>query len=140
MATLEKAILIAVQAHQGQQDKAGEPYILHPLRVMLRMGSETEMIAAVLHDIVEDTDWAPADLRKKGFSDEVLKVVDCLTRREKENYEEFIERVKLNASARKVKLADLEDNMDIKRISKPTEKDWERLKKYHRAWLKLKEC
>lgn len=140
MATLEKAIFIALKAHQGQKDKADDPYILHPLRVMLRMASETEMIAAVLHDVVEDTDWTTADLRKEGFSEEVLKMVDCLTRRQKETYEEFIERVKLNSTARKIKLADLEDNMDINRISEPTEEDWERLKKYHRAWLRLKQC
>jgi (p)ppGpp synthase/HD superfamily hydrolase len=139
MATLEKAILIAVQAHQGQEDKAGDPYILHPLRVMLRMDTETETIAAILHDIVEDTRWTKDDLRKEGFSEEVLEVVDCLTRKEKESYEEFIERVKLNPIARKVKLADLEDNMDVKRIKEPKEKDWERLKKYHRAWMRLKD-
>jgi (p)ppGpp synthase/HD superfamily hydrolase len=138
MATLEKAILIAVEAHQGQTDKAGEPYILHPLRVMLRMSSETERIAGVLHDIVEDSGWTTADLRKEGFSEGVLEAVECLTRREKEDYEVFIGRVQLNPAARKVKIADLEDNMDIMRIREPTGKDWERMKKYHRAWQRLK--
>ncbi len=137
MATLEKAMFIAVKAHQGQKDKAGEPYILHSLRVMLRMTSEAEMIAAVLHDIVEDTYWTTADLRKEGFAEEILEVVDCLTRRKKESYEEFIERVERTPVARKIKLADLEDNMDMRRISEPTEKDWQRLKKYHRTWLRL---
>ncbi len=137
MATLEKAILIAAQAHQGQKDKAGEPYILHPLRVMLRMDSETEMIVAVLHDVVEDSQWTMDGLRKEGFSEEVLEIVDCLTRRKEESYEEFIGRVRPNLKAKKVKLADLEDNMDMRRIEKPTEKDWERVKKYHRAWLNL---
>jgi (p)ppGpp synthase/HD superfamily hydrolase len=138
MATLEKAILIAVEAHQGQKDKAGESYILHPLRVMLRMSSETERVAGVLHDIVEDTGWTIADLRHEGFSEGVLEVVECLSRREKEDYEEFIGRIQLNPVARKVKIADLEDNMDILRISEPTGKDWERLKKYRRAWQRLK--
>jgi len=138
MANLDKAILIAVRAHQNQQDKAGQTYILHPLRLMLKMDSETEMIAAVLHDVVEDSIWTVATLRKQGFSEEVLAVLDCLTRREQETYDEFIERVKLNPTARKIKIADLEDNMAIKRISKPAEKDWERLKKYHRAWLALR--
>jgi (p)ppGpp synthase/HD superfamily hydrolase len=137
MANLERAILIALQAHQNQRDKSGETYILHPLRLMLKMDSEAEMIAAVLHDVVEDSNWTPADLRKEGFSEEVLSVIECLTRRDQETYEEFIERVKLNPTARKIKLADLEDNMAIKRISEPTEKDWERLKKYHRAWRVL---
>ncbi len=138
MANLDKAILIAVRAHQNQQDKAGQTYILHTLRLMLKMDSETEMIAAVLHDVVEDSIWTVATLRKQGFSEEVLAVLDCLTRREQETYDEFIERVKLNPTARKIKIADLEDNMAIKRISKPAEKDWERLKKYHRAWLALR--
>jgi (p)ppGpp synthase/HD superfamily hydrolase len=138
MANLEKAILIAVRAHKNQRDKAGQTYILHPLRLMLKMDSETEMIAAVLHDVVEDSIWTVADLGKQGFSEEVLAVLDCLTRREQETYDEFIERVKLDPTARKIKIADLEDNMAIKRISEPKEKDWERLKKYHKAWLILR--
>ena len=138
MATLEKAILIAVEAHQGQTDKAGESYILHPLRVMFRVSSETEKIAGVLHDIVEDSAWTIADLRKEGFSEGVLEVVECLTRREKEGYEEFIGRVQLNPAARNIKIADLEDNMDIMRIRDPNGKDWERMKKYHQAWRRLK--
>jgi (p)ppGpp synthase/HD superfamily hydrolase len=105
---------------------------------MLKMDSETEMIAAVLHDVVEDSIWTVADLGKQGFSEEVLAVLDCLTRREQETYDEFIERVKLDPTARKIKIADLEDNMAIKRISEPKEKDWERLKKYHKAWLILR--
>jgi len=140
MATLEKAIRIAAQAHQGQTDKAGAPYILHLLRVMLRMSSETEMMAAVLHDVVEDTNWTLDDLRKEGFPEEVLQTVHCLTRKDRESYEEFIERVKGNPIARRVKRADLEDNMDIRRNSNVTEEDIVRLKKYHRAWVKLTEA
>lgn len=138
MANIEKAILIAVRAHKNQRDKAGQAYILHPLRLMLKMDSEAEMIAAVLHDVVEDSIWTVADLGKQGFSEDVLAVLDCLTRREQETYDEFIERVKLNPTARKIKIADLEDNMAIKRISEPKEKDWERLKKYHKAWKILR--
>lgn len=138
MANLEKAIFIALEAHRNQKDKAGETYILHPLRLMVKMDSETEMTAAVLHDVLEDSSWTPEDLRKEGFSEEVLSVLECLTRRADESYEEFIERLKLNPTACKVKIADLEDNMAMKRISEPTEKDWERLKKYHRAWSVLK--
>ncbi len=138
MADLEKAIRIAAQAHQGQRDKGGELYILHPLRVMLQMALEEERIAAVLHDIIEDTDWTEDGLRKEGFSEEVLEVVDCLTRKENESYDEFIERVRLNSIATRIKLADLEDNMDLKRITEPTEEDWERAKKYHWAWLRLR--
>jgi (p)ppGpp synthase/HD superfamily hydrolase len=137
MATLENAIQLAVQAHRGQKDKAGAPYILHPVRVMLRMGTDIEMMAAVLHDVLEDTQYTLLDLQQAGYPQRVLEALDCLTRRENETYEEFIERVKTNPLARKVKIADLEDNMDIRRISDPQEKDMERLKKYRRAWSDL---
>ena len=137
MTTLEDAMLLAVQAHQQQKDKAGAPYILHPLRVMLRMRSGLEMMVAVLHDVLEDTPYTLLDLQQAGYSEQVLEALDCLTRRENETYEEFIERVKANPLARRVKIADLEDNMDMRRISNPQEKDMERLKKYRRAWSDL---
>lgn len=137
MSTLEKAIAIAAQAHQGQKDKVGAPYILHPLRMMLKMDDEKEMIAAILHDVVEDTDWTLRDLAKEGFSEEVLEAVDRLTRRAEESYEEFIERIKPNPIARNVKLADLEDNMDIRRFGNMRDRDVERLKKYQAAWFDL---
>jgi (p)ppGpp synthase/HD superfamily hydrolase len=134
MANLERAILIAAQAHLGQRDKAGAPYILHPLRLMMRMESEAAMIAAVLHDVVEDSDWTLEQLRGEGFSEEVLQAVDCLTRRDDESYDEFISRAKADAVARQVKIADLEDNMNIKRIGEMTPKDLTRIEKYHSAW------
>ena len=137
MATLEDAVSIAAQAHRGQTDKAGDPYLLHPLRMMLRMKSEPEMIAAVLHDVVEDCDWTLERLRDSGFSEDVLQAVDCLTHRDSESYEEFIERAQQNPIARQVKIADLEDNMNIQRIGEITEKDLERLAKYHRSWCVL---
>jgi (p)ppGpp synthase/HD superfamily hydrolase len=137
MATLENAIQLAVQAHRGQKDKAGAPYILHPVRVMLHMGTDIEMMAAVLHDVLEDTQYTLLDLQQAGYPQRVLEALDCLTRRENETYEEFIGRIKTNPLARKVKIADLEDNMDIRRISDPQEKDMERLKKYRRAWSDL---
>jgi hypothetical protein len=135
---LDKAIGIAVQAHLGQKDKYGNPYILHPLRMMLRFRSETEMMVAVLHDVVEDNpEWSFDRLHQEGFSEEIIEAVDHLTRRQEETYEEFSERAGKNALARKIKLADLEDNMDLKRIKNLTEKDMERLTRYHQAWLKL---
>ena len=137
MATIEDAIAIAAQAHKGQQDKAGDPYVLHPLRMMLRMNSEAAMMAAVLHDVVEDTDWTLERLREAGFSDEVLEAVDCLTHREGESYQEFVERVRTNPLARQVKVADLEDNMNLRRMGQVGPKDLERLEKYHRAWCML---
>ncbi len=138
-ATLEDAISIAAEAHRGQRDKAGAPYLLHPLRLMLRMDSEAAMMAAVLHDVVEDSDWTLGRLRERGFPEEVVDAVACLTHRDGESYEEFVERVKANPLARRVKLADLEDNMNVLRIGRLGPKDLERLEKYHRAWRALKE-
>jgi (p)ppGpp synthase/HD superfamily hydrolase len=139
MATIEQAILIATQAHQGQTDKAGAPYILHPLRLMLRMQTEAQRITAVLHDVVEDSDWTIGQLAEAGFAAEVLQALDCLTRRPDESYGDFIDRIKTNHLARQVKLADLEDNMNLMRIRQLTAKDLERLEKYHRAWQALHE-
>ena len=137
MNLLERAILIAAQAHQGQIDKAGAPYILHPLRVMLKLNSETEMITGVLHDLIEDTPWTLENLRQEGFPDEILEALDYLTRREGEDYQDFIKRVAGNPLARKVKLADLEDNLNILRFETITEKDKARLTRYHQAWMIL---
>lgn len=136
---LDKAIFIAAQAHLGQKDKAGEPYILHPLRMMLRFKSEPEMIVAVLHDVVEDNpNWSLDRLRQEGFTEEIVEAIDHLTRRkEQETYEAFVERAAQNPLARRVKLADLEDNMDLKRYKQLTAKDQERLARYHRAWVRL---
>ena len=135
---LDKAIAIAAQAHLGQTDRQGAPYILHPLRMMFRFQSETEMIVAVLHDVVEDNpDWDFDRLRQEGFSEEIIEAVDHVTRRDEETYEAFVERTAQNALARRVKLADLEDNMDMKRLNTLADKDHERIARYHRAWLRL---
>ena len=133
MATLERAIEIAVTAHAGQTDKAGALYILHPLRVMFKQTSEEAMITGVLHDLMEDTVWTRDGLRAEGFSEAVLDALNCLTKRDGESYEDFIERVKPNPLARRVKRADLEDNMDISRIPEPTARDRARVKKYQKA-------
>ena len=139
MATLEKAISIAVTAHQGQVDKANKPYILHPLRLMFKMNSENEMIAAVLHDVVEDTDWTIEKLEVEGFSTEVLTAVKLLTHDKKIPYKKYIEAIKTNNIALKVKLADLEDNIDIKRIAHPKFRDYARLAEYLKYYNELKE-
>ena len=136
-ATIEDAILIAAEAHEGEKDKAGAAYILHPLRMMMRMKTESEMMTAILHDVVEDTDWTLEMLREKGFSEEVLEAVECVTNRAGESYEEFIKRAGKNPIARRVKIADLEDNMNIQRIGEITQKDLERLEKYHKSWRTL---
>jgi (p)ppGpp synthase/HD superfamily hydrolase len=134
MANLERAIAIAVEAHAEQKDKSGVAYILHPLRVMARVNSDTEKIVAILHDVVEDTDWTFEDLRQEGFSEEVIAALDCVTKREGETYEDFVKRSAVNTTARRVKIADLEDNMDIRRNESLTPKDLERYNKYLRAW------
>jgi len=130
---LDKAIRIAAKAHEGQTDKAGQPYILHPLRVMFMRRNETERICAVLHDVIEDSDITIEYLRREGFSEEVLSALNALTKRENENYDDFIGRVIENKTACKVKLADLSDNMDLSRISNPIQEDYQRAEKYRKA-------
>lgn len=140
MDLLDKAIEIAIDGHIGQKDKYGNPYILHPLRVMLAMKSYEEKTVGVLHDVVEDTKYTFDDLRTAGFTEDILAALDCVTNRKSEDYDTFIDRVKTNSIAIKVKIADLEDNMDIRRIKVLTEKDMERLNKYlHYYEILLKE-
>jgi (p)ppGpp synthase/HD superfamily hydrolase len=134
---LEEAILLAAEAHQGVVDKAGKPYILHPLRMMLKMKTEAEMMAAVLHDVVEDTGWTLEQLHEKGFPNDVLAAVECLTKRDGEDYTAFVKRARANQIARQVKIADLEDNMDVRRITDFTQRDAERIAKYNKAWQLL---
>lgn len=130
---LEKAIRIATNVHKGQLDKGGNPYILHPLRLMLSRNNETERICAVLHDVIEDTDITLDYLRDEGFSEEVLSGLVALTRRNDESYDEFISRIINNKVACHVKLDDLFDNMDLTRIEKLSQKDYDRIEKYHKA-------
>jgi len=136
---IEKAIEIAAQAHRGQVDKAGGPYILHVLRVMLRMSDETEMVAGVLHDLIEDTPWTAVDLAAEGFPPEVVRVIQLLSRNKGESYEDFISRLAPDPLARRVKIADLEDNMDITRLKSISQDDWGRLEMYQRARRALME-
>ncbi|MGO4741698.1 HD domain-containing protein [Bosea sp. 2KB_26] len=93
MSTLARAIEIAAKAHDGQRDKAGEPYIAHPMRLMARFlasGQEQNAIIAALHDVVEDSDWTIEDLRREGFTENVVSAVDALTRRDGEEYITFV--------------------------------------------------
>ena len=138
MSTLERAIEIATEAHKGQYDKAGNDYIGHPLRVMDMGRTEEEKIVGVLHDVVEDTDWTFERLAAEGFSQEIIAALRCVTKRsENENYDDFIERVKKNPLATAVKINDLTDNMDIRRLPYLSDKDIKRLKKYLKAYKKL---
>lgn len=134
--SVEQAIAIAVKAHAGQTDKAGQPYILHPLRVMLRVQTPEERIAAVLHDVVEDCGVTLGELREAGFPASAVEAVEVLTHAPKlseEEYFEVIRRAAAHPIARRVKRADLEDNLDIRRITVLTERDLARLNKYKRA-------
>jgi (p)ppGpp synthase/HD superfamily hydrolase len=134
MSTLERAIAIAAEAHSGQVDKAGAPYVLHPLRMMLRVTSPEERIVAVLHDVCEDCPgWTFDRLKAEGFSDRILAALDSVTKRDGEDYESFVRRAAADPIGRGVKLADLSDNCDLSRIASPSQRDYERIKKYRRA-------
>ena len=140
MATLDTAVIIAAQAHQGQKDRYGVNYILHPLRVMLRFESETEMIVAILHDVIEKTEWTLKKLREQGFNDTVLKAVNLLTRQDEQPYMEYIEKLKGNRIARRVKIADIEDNMNPRRMGTLSDENLEKLARLHKAWIILKQA
>lgn len=133
MPTLERAIAIAAQAHAGQLDKGGQPYILHPLRVMLRVTTQPERIAAVLHDVVEDSPVTLADLAAEGFDQEVLDALAALTKAPGETRVDAAHRAARHPIARAVKLADNADNSDLSRIAEPTDKDRQRLAEYHQV-------
>ncbi len=130
---LEKAIGIALESHRDQMDKYGQPYVLHPIRIMARFRDPLLQQIAILHDVVEDSDWTCEQLRTQGFSHEVVQAVDALSRRPEESYESLIKRAAENPQALQVKLADLEDNMDIRRMKDTTPQDCERLNRYRKA-------
>ena len=130
----DKALQIAVRAHKGQKDKAGHDYILHPIRVSERCDDPRAKIVALLHDTIEDTDVTADYLREEGFTEEIVEAVLAVTRSEGEEYDDYVRRAAQNELGRMVKRADLEDNMDIRRLPELTDRDVERLRKYLRAW------
>ncbi len=130
---LARAVVIAAIAHQDQLDKAHAPYILHPIRLMMRGQTINEQIVAVLQDVVEDSDWTLDQLAAEGFPPEIITALDCLTRRPEETYNQFLDRVLTNALATRVKRYDLEDNMTLTRLENLSEKDLQRLQRYHQA-------
>lgn len=139
MSTLERAIEIARKAHAGQVDKGGADYIGHPLRVMERGENEKQKIVGVLHDVVEDSDWTFEMLEEEGFSDEIIDALRCITKQsEDEDYDAFISRVMTSPLSLKVKLYDLEDNVDLSRLDSLTDADVARCKKYLHARDRLK--
>lgn len=130
---LERAIAIAARAHEGQVDKAGAPYILHPLRVMLAVKGKQAQMAAVLHDVLEDTLVTAGDLYEACFHDEVIEAVCALTKQPGMSRMDAARKVATNSIAKAVKLADLADNMDISRIAHPTERDYARMREYQQV-------
>lgn len=138
MNDLERAIALAVDAHAGQTDKAGATYIRHPLRVMRQMETPQERVVAMLHDVIEDTEYTPAMIEDE-FDEEIRDAVEALTKRDGESYSDFVERAAANDLARKVKIADIEDNMDLTRLSEVSEKTVERQVKYHKARQQLRD-
>lgn len=137
MSLVEKSLSIALKAYAGQKDKAGKTYILHPLRVMSKMETEEEMSVALLHDVIEDSEITAQDLSKAGIPTRVIKAVQALTKKEGEDYDQFVDRVLKNKLAAKIKKADIEDNINVLRLNSVSPKDLERIAKYHKAWKKL---
>lgn len=130
---LNTAIKIAKEAHKNQVDKGGNDYFNHLVSVMNKMDTDFEKTCAILHDILEDTYITKDILLEEGISIDVIDIVEILTRKHNEDYFKYIERILSNKIASKIKLADLEDNMNLSRIKEPTVKDYKRLEKYKRA-------
>jgi (p)ppGpp synthase/HD superfamily hydrolase len=140
MTLVEQVTTFALEAHAGSKDRYGRPYILHPLRLMSQMVTDEEIMVAALHDVVEDTERTLADIRALGVPETVVEAVALLTHdKESAAYDDYVARLKPNPLARKVKLADLTDNMDVRRMTQVTAADAERLQKYRRAWHSLQE-
>ena len=132
---INKAIDLAYSAHHGQKDKAGRPYFTHPFTVAMKMDTEAEICTALLHDVVEDTGITPEYLRE-NFTPEIAEAVDVLTHRDGESYNDYILKIKANPLARKVKLSDIEHNMDVTRLagnSEAMKRYDDRRKKYEHA-------
>ena len=140
MSTLETALRIAAEAHEGQVGKGGEPYVLHPIRIALSLRSREERIVALLHDVVEDCPgWTFDRIASYGFGPEIIEALMSVTKEpqadlaDEDEYMAFVARAAANPIGRAVKLADLRDNCDLRRIPEPTERDLARIEKYKRA-------
>ncbi len=134
-----KAMNLAYAAHHGQLDRSGIPYVLHPFHLAEQMETEETVIVALLHDVVEDTEYTLEDLRQMGFPDSVMDALALITHDPSVPYLDYVERLKSDPIARAVKLADLTHNSDLSRFPVVTEKDLERLKKYKEAMIILKQ-
>lgn len=136
---LNKMLVLATTRHAGQFDRGGNPYILHPLKVMYYLKSNDEELQciALAHDLVEDTDTSYTELREMGFTERIIQGIAALTKTPGETYDEYKLRVKANPDAVKVKMADLRHNTDVRRLKGVTDKDLARMEKYHRFYLEL---
>jgi len=139
MSKLSIAISITAKAFEGKTDRAGKPYILHCLRVMNGVNQDDEdlMCAAVMHDLIEDTEITISDLTKLGFSDKVTGILHLVTHQKETLYDEYIKAISVSKEATQIKLADLKDNSDITRLKGLRKKDLDRIEKYHRAYVYL---
>lgn len=135
---LQRAIALATKAHEGQIDKAGKPYLDHPLFVMENVNSLEEKIVAVLHDAVEDSELTFEQLKSAGFPEVIVKAIEAITKIEGEAYATYLERVIANPIALRVKIADVTHNLDLRRISNPTEADFQRIAKYKKVLTQLR--
>ena len=137
---LSKMLHLATNAHDGQTDKAGKPYIMHCLKVMHYLKSDDEelMCIAVGHDLVEDTDVTYRQLKDLGFSERVITGIYSLTKQRGQTYDEYKRQIFANQDAMRVKLCDLRHNSDIRRLKGVTEKDIQRIAKYHQFYLEIK--
>lgn len=134
----KKAMQIAYDAHEGQLDKGGVPYVFHPWHLAEQMDDELSTIVALLHDVVEDTDWTMEQLAAEGFSAEVLEVLGLLTHPKGQPYMEYVAGLQHNPVAVKIKLADLRHNSEFTRLSAVTADQQARLeRKYAPAFALL---
>ena len=133
----KKAMKLCYEAHKDQVDKSGLPYVFHPAHVAEQMTDEATTIVALLHDVVEDTDYTLEDLAAEGFGKEILEAVALMTHEDDVPYLDYVAKLKDNPIARAVKLADLAHNSDLSRIGEVDEETRERLEKYKKAMALL---
>ncbi len=130
---IEKSLSIALEAHKGQRDKAGESYILHPLRIAHNFSDPEYIATALLHDVIEDSDYTEQKLLGEGIPSQVVEAVKALTKPKGVDYMQYLQGVKANEIARQVKLKDIEDNLNVLRLESLDVEDLERVERYHKA-------
>ena len=135
----KKALKLCFEAHKAQHDKSGMPYVFHPFHLAEQMKDENTTIVALLHDVIEDTDYTFNDLIAMGFDGAIIEAIKLMTHEEGVPYMDYVEKIKSNPIAREVKLADLRHNSDLSRLDAPTEKDKMRVEKYRKAIVLLEE-